>query len=439
MRVRNIAIAISALSLFASCGIYSSYQRDDMPIADSLYRSADRQQAADTLPSWNDYYSDHCLGKLIEQGLTNNADLQTATLAIEKAQAALASSRLAYLPSLNLTGDAATDHFNDASKNTYAIGAEASWQIDIFGRLTNARRAAKAALLQSEAYRQAVQARLIATIAESYYSLLLLDAQIEIATQTIANWRQTTTTLEALKAAGRSNEAAVQQTRAQQLSLEADLVTLRHQAYTLENSLCALVMEPPHAIERSTLAATAAPRQLAAGLPAQLLNSRPDLQQAEAVLMEHFYNVEAARSAFFPMLTLSGTLGWTNSHSGITVNPAQIFVNLAGSLLQPVFNRGALRANYRVAQASRQAALVSYQQAAHSPRHSTRGSPLPCRGAHHEPDELRLVELPRSAHGAAGAPCCAALAGRRPLPPPCCHGEPLPSPRRTINPLTDLG
>ena len=79
--------------------------------------------------------------------------------------------------------------------------------------------------------------------------------------------------------------------------------------------------------------------------------------------MEHFYNVEAARSAFFPMLTLSGTLGWTNSHSGITVNPAQIFVNLAGSLLQPVFNRGALRANYRVAQASRQAAFVSYQQA----------------------------------------------------------------------------
>ncbi|MBQ9473963.1 MAG: efflux transporter outer membrane subunit [Bacteroidales bacterium] len=363
MHTRHIFLPILTVWFFAGCGIYNSYERDDMPVADSLYRTADSQQALDTLPQWDKFFSDPYLKKLIERGLASNADMRMATLAVDRAQASLSASRLAYLPSLNLAGDASLDHFNDTSKKTYAIGAEASWQIDIFGRLTNARRAAKAALLQSESYRQAVQARLVATIAESYYSLLLLDAQIEIASQTVVNWRQTTSTLEALKEAGRSNEAAVQQTRAQQLSLEADLVTLRHQLYTLENSLCALLMEPPHAVERGSLKNTALPQQLATGLPAQLLNNRPDLQQAEAVLMEHFYNVEAARAAFFPMVTLSGTLGWTNSHSGISVNPAQIFVNLAGSLLQPVFNRGTLRANYRVAQANRQAALTSYQQA----------------------------------------------------------------------------
>ena len=356
-------LTVSAVTLLAmsSCAIYGTYHRDNIEDIDSLYGTA---ASTDTVavPGWRQFFSDPQLQSLVETGLSRNADLGMARQRVLQAQARLSSARLDYLPSLSLTPETSVDAFNGTTSTSWELAATASWEIDIFGRVTNAKRGAQAALMASESYCKAVQTQLVATIAESYYSLLLVDAKLTVAAQTLESWTQFISTLEALKEAGNATEAAVQQAVAQKLALDADILSLKQQQREAENTLCTLLLWSPRTISRDTLPAEVFPVTLEAGVPAQLLDRRPDVCQAEAELMQSFYNVNAARAAFFPQLTLAGTAGWTDRHSGISVDPAQLFVNAAASLLQPVFQRGHLRANYRVAEAEREAALLNYQQ-----------------------------------------------------------------------------
>lgn len=363
--MKRTAIFFLAAALLNGCGTYKRYSRPEMELnAGDSYRHTTTPADTATLASkpWRELFTDPRLQTLIATGLDRNTDLAVARLQTEQAQATLKNARQAYLPSLGLTAQAGVSHYDNASKRTYDAGLTAAWEADIFGRKANAQRGAAAVLEQDRAYEQAVQTGLVATIAESYYTLLMLDEQTDIARQTLENWNETVATLEALAAAGRANEVAVRQARASRAALEASVLTLQKSVSETENSLCALLKEPAHAVVRGTLGGQRLPDSISAGVPLQLLSNRPDIRRAEAALAEAFYAVGAARSAFYPSLTLSGTIGWTNSGGGAILNPGKWFSSAIAQLTAPLLDRGTNTANLKVARARQQQAALRFEQ-----------------------------------------------------------------------------
>ena len=345
--------------------MYRTYERPDTTVTDSLYRQP--VVAGDTASiaslSWKELFSDPQLQQLIETGIANNTDLNIARLKVKEVEALLLSSKLAYLPSVSLTPQGTLSSV-DGSKTskTYDLAASADWELDIFGKLTNAKRGAKAVLEQSEAYRQAVQTQLVATIANSYYTLLMLDKQLDITHRTAETWDENLRAMKALKKAGQTTEMAVAQTEATKLSTDASVLSIEQQISEMENSLSALLGMAPQLITRSTLDNQRFPESLSTGVPLQLLHRRPDIRQKEAELAGAFYATNQARSAFYPSITLGGSAGWTNSAGGAITNPGQWLFNAIASLTQPLFNRGTNIANLKIAQTRQEEARLLYQQ-----------------------------------------------------------------------------
>lgn len=363
--MKRIIIGLLLLTGLSGCHIYRTYERPELSGVDSLYRvpamTEDTMSLADF--SWKELFTDTVLQQLIEKGIANNTDLNIARLKVREAEALLTSSKLAYLPSVSLTpqGTIKSIEGNSPTK-TYNLAASADWELDIFGRLTNAKREAKAVLEQSQAYKQAVQTQLIATIANSYYTLLMLDKQLDISKRTAEIWAENLRVMKALKKAGQTTEMAVAQIEASKLSVDASLLSLEQQITEVENSLSSLLGVVPQRIDRSTLDMQSFPDTLSVGVPLQLLQRRPDVRQSEAVLAEFFYTTNRAYSAFYPAITLSGSAGWTNAAGAIISNPGEWLFSAVGALVQPLFNRGQNIANLKVAKARQEEALLTFRQ-----------------------------------------------------------------------------
>ena len=362
--MKKIFIGLFLLTGLAGCQ-YRTYERPAIAETDSLYlrstASADSASIADL--SWRELFTDPLLQNLIDSGIANNTDLNIARLKVEEAQALLTASKLAYLPSVSLTPQGTLRSVEDGSTTkSYDLAASADWEIDLFGRITNAKREARAVLEQSEAYRQAVQTQLVATIANSYYSLLMLDKQYEISRSTAELWAENLRVMRALKEAGQTTEMAVAQIEASKLAVDASLLTMQQQITEMENSISSLLGDVPRQIERSTLDAQSFPDTLSVGVPLQLLQRRPDVRQSEAALAAAFYVTNQAYAAFYPSITLSGSAGWTNAAGAVIANPGQWLFTAVGSLVQPLFNRGQNVANLKVAKAQQQEALLTFRQ-----------------------------------------------------------------------------
>ena len=357
-------IIICLAAAMTGCGIYKPYTRPEIA-TDGLYgpiESADTASFGDM--AWQEVFTDPQLQALIERALAGNTDMQSAHWRVKEAEASLKSARLAYLPSFNFSPQGAISSFdNSPASKTYNIPIAASWQFDIFNSLTNAKRRSKAAYAQSKEYVQAVRTQLIAGVANLYYTLLMLDEQYEVSFQTAEKWRRSVEIMQAMKEAGMTNEAGVAQYEGTYHSIRASLHDIDHQIRQVENSLCSLLAEAPHAIERGTLAAQRMPETLNVGIPVQMLSNRPDVRAAEYSLMQAYYATAAARSALYPSITLSGAAGWTNSAGSMIVNPGKLLLSAAGSLLQPIFNAGANRARVKIMKAQQEEALLSFRQA----------------------------------------------------------------------------
>ena len=365
-RVRYIVIFAWG-AMLASCGVYTRYERPAQALngLDSLYRPENRPDTARSLASlrWEELFTDPHLQALIRQGLEANTDLRVARLQVEEAQATLRQSKLSYLPSVDFAPESALSSFDGSkAQKTYDVGASASWEIDLFGKLTNAKRRARAALLESDAYRQAVQTQVIATVADSYYALLMLDEQIRITTETVESWREYVRSLEALHLAGQADRATIAQARASHLAAQSSLLSLQQQAVEQENALCAFLGQTPRRIERGTMEGQVFSAGLSVGVPLDLVSRRPDVRQAESRLMQAFYGTNSARAAFYPSITLGGSAGWTNSGGTAIANPGSWLLSAVGSLVQPLFNRGQNLANLKIAKAQQEEALLQFRQ-----------------------------------------------------------------------------
>ena len=350
--------------MFTGCSTYSRYHRAEIP-TENLYRTLPAGIDTVTIASmsWREMFTDRKLQSLIETGIKQNTDLNVARLRVEAAEAALITAKLSYLPSLGINAEGGGSRYDGTTAKTYNVGASTSWELDIFGRLTAAKRGAVAALQGSRDYQQAVQTQLVATIADSYYTLSMLDTQMARNNRTLENWRATVRTLEALKKVGKANEAGVLQAKANVMQLESSQLAIRKSISETENALSAILAMPSHSIERNNLTEASFPDTISIGIPLQLLSNRPDVRQAEMELAQAFYATNVARAAFYPNITLSGTLGWTNNGGGVITNPGQWLLNVIGSLTQPLFNRSVNIANLNIAKSRQEEAKLLFRQA----------------------------------------------------------------------------
>lgn len=361
--MKKIIIAASFL-LMSSCGIYKNYTRPEVE-TDGLY--GEENITTDTISfgslRWSEVFTDPILQRLIQTGLNNNTDLQIAYLKITEAQSSLRAAELSYLPSFSLSPQSTLTGFDgEKAGKSYELPLTASWELDIFGKLTNAKKQEQAVLQQSEAYHQAVQSQLIANIANVYYTLLMLDSQLEISRHTLKNWEKNIQVTHALKNAGQATQTAVVQAEANKLNVEASVFDLELKICEVENTLCSLLAQNPQGIERGKLEEQSLPNKFSLGIPLQLLSNRPDVMQAEAALKQAFYYTNEARSYFYPSITLSGSVGWTNSGGGIISNPGALLWQIVGSLSQPLFNKGANQARLKIAKAQQEQAQLTFQQ-----------------------------------------------------------------------------
>lgn len=363
MKKEIIHIA-ACCALLSSCGIYTTYQ-PAKEVPEQLYGEEVVVSDSTSIASldWRELFTDPHLVTLIEQGLANNTDYLTAGLRVKEAEATLLSAKLAYLPGIALAPQGTLSHL-EGHKMTkaYSIPATASWEIDLFGKLRNAKRQSQALLAQSKDYQQAVRSQLIAGIANTYYTLLMLDAQLNIAEQTATSWGESARSTHALMQAGMANEAAVSQMEAAYAQVNASVLDLKEQINQVENSLSLLLAEPSHTIQRGTLAGQTWPSSLSVGFPVCLLANRPDVRAAERSLEQAFYTTNQARAAFYPSITLSGSAGWTNSAGGMISNPAQFLASAVGSLTQPLFAKGQLTGQLKIAKARQEEASLQFQQ-----------------------------------------------------------------------------
>ena len=363
--MKKIIVLTTATALLSSCGIYTKYQPAETT-PDNLY--GEEVAVDDTTNfgnvNWRELFTDPQLQALIEQGLQNNTDLRSAQLQIEEAEAALMSAKLAFLPSFALSPQGTISSFDGGkATKTYTLPVTASWELDIFGRLRNAKQQAKALYAQSKDYQQAVRTQLIAGIANVYYTLLMLDEQLAISQQTEEAWKETVASTRALMDAGLANEAATSQMEAAYYSVQTSILDLKEQINQVENSLALLLAETPRHYDRGKLADQRLPEDVAVGVPMQMLSNRPDVRAAERSLEQAFYATNQARAAFYPSIVLSGSAGWTNSAGSMIVNPGKFLASAVGSLTQPLFNKGQIMAQYRIAKAQQEEASLSFQQA----------------------------------------------------------------------------
>lgn len=363
--MKKIVFTLATTALLSSCGIYSSYERPADIKTNNLYgatvtESADSAGLA-ALP-WRSLFTDPTLQSLIEKGLQNNTDMRTAALGIEQAEASLKAAKLSFFPSFALAPQGGFNSVDWAkASKTYTIPLSASWQVDIFGSLRNAKKRAQVQLESSKAYKQAVQTQLIATIANYYYTLAMLDEQLNVSKATADIWKENIKTYKALMNVGQTTSAAVAQAEGNYYNVCAQIVDLEQQITEVENSFSTLLGETVSSIQRQSINDWQAPQSITVGIPSYALANRPDVKNAELALASAFYNTNAARSAFYPALNLTGTLGWTND-LGVIVNPGKWIWQAVGSLTQPIFQNGKLRANLKISKAQQEEAQLAFQQ-----------------------------------------------------------------------------
>lgn len=363
--MKRYIITAVATALLSSCGIYNRYTSvTDVP--EDLY--GNQVEVTDTIHNlgnmdWRNLFTDPYLQSLIQQGLEHNTDYRAAQLRVEEAEATLLSAKLAFLPSFTLSPQGGVSSFDGAKATwTYSVPVTASWELDIFGRMRNAKKQSQALYAQSKDYQQAVRTQLIASIANTYYTLLMLDEQLSLSEQTAETWKETVASARALMDAGQYDEAGVSQMEATYYSIQTSVLDLKEQINQVENSLALLLAETPHRYERGKLSEQVMPEDFSVGIPLQLLANRPDVRMAEHALEAAFYATNQARSNFYPSITLSGSAGWTNEAGTMIVNPGKFLASAIGSLTQPLFNRGQNIANLKIAKAQQEEAELSFQQ-----------------------------------------------------------------------------
>ena len=350
-----IIIAFAALSLTGCKSLYGNYERPDVKTSGIVRDPVDDKAALagssdfGNLP-WRSVFTDPQLQTLIEKALENNPDLLNAALNIDIAEQQLRASKLAFLPSVVFAPNGSISHFGTHTSSTqaYTLPITASWDVDLFGKLRSQKKAAQMALIQSRDYKVAVQTNLICNVANLYYTLLMLDRQKQIVDDMSGLTKNTWDMMKLQMEFGRARSTSVQSAEAAYYSVQTQGADIKRQIRETENTLSLLLGEPAQSIARGSLENQSLPTNFSGGIGVQLLSNRADVHANEMALAQCFYNIQEARSRFYPALNISPPGAWTNSNG--LVNPGKLLLSVVGSLTQPIFMRGQLKAGLRVAE-----------------------------------------------------------------------------------------
>lgn len=366
-----IAVSVLAISMagLSSCNIYKKYSTpDSTPITAEYKKALEAGPDSSTFGymPWQQVFTDPTLASLIERALANNTNLQNAKLNVDIAHAALKGARLAYLPSLALAPSGQGSKFFDMPGGDkwswgYNIPLSANWEIDVFAKLLNSKRGAKMSYEMSKNYEQATRSQIIASVANVYYTLAMLQAQLEISRSTAALWDESVQTMKDLKEAGRLNEVAVVQSEAQTYSIKASIADIEVSIREMNNTMSLLLNVAPQTFFVPAEAALNAPEIVRDAIPMRELAARPDVAAAEKNLAVAYYATNSARAAFYPSLSITANGGFTDMLGSVIMDPGKWFINLAGSLTAPLFSRGANISRLEAAKAQQKQAMNSFE------------------------------------------------------------------------------
>lgn len=367
-------LMVMTAALLSACSVTKKYERPTTLKTDQLYRdqsSTDSTTIA-TMP-WQSVFKDEKLNALIQKGLDQNLNLKNAIENIVQARASLRQSKLAYYPTLQLDASATHNKQSQAGLNfpaginintlttTYKLGASTSWELDVWGKLSSSKRAALATYLATDAAKQAIQTQLIADIANNYFALLAYDKSLKITQATLESRIKNVETIKALKEGAIVTGAAVVQSEANQHAAEVLIPDLKQNIRETENALNILLGQAPGPIDRGELGTQIIPEKIALGMPAQLLENRPDVRQAEFNFRVAFESTNLAKTYFYPSLTLTASTGFSNLELKDFFSNS-IFYSIIGGLTQPIFNQGLNKMRLTTAQSQQLQAYNNFQQ-----------------------------------------------------------------------------
>jgi len=400
-----IIICVAALSL-AGCNtiksLHSEYQSQAMIPADifgsAVNMAADSTSLADV--SWREFFTDPLLQRLIDTALVHNTDINSARIAIQQSEESLAAAKQAFFPSVYFSPSGSISSFDGSpAVKTYNVPLQVNWDIDAFGSIKDRKRKAEMVVLQAQVAEQAVRANIISAVAQQYSTLLLLDQQLEILLATDSLWNISLETQKILWENGKSYSTAVNQMESSYLGVKTSIVDTRRNIRQVENALCRLLAITPQTIERSHFGKYSLPRHLATGVPAMLLQNRPDVKLADLAMAEAFYNTQEARAAFYPSISLQGLAGWTNNAGSAVINPGKILLNAVASLTQPIYAQGKLKANLKISQLEQEDLMNEYVQTVINAGNEVNEALADCQAAVEKHDYFhRQVEVLKDAY-----------------------------------------
>ncbi|MEL4307386.1 TolC family protein [Joostella sp. CR20] len=386
--ILNKTLKLGVVGFVAATSLYSCVPAVKSLEADASVPEQFNSETTDTvntaLIKWQDYFKDPYLDSLIATALQNNKELNITLQEIQIAKSEVRAKKGEYMPSIGLGAGAGLEKrarytslgANDATTEIrpgeempdplpdFMLGAHASWEVDIWGKLHDAKKAAVSRYLSSVEGRNFVITNLIAEIANSYYELLALDNQLEIVSQNVEIQSNALRIVKLQKQAAKATELAVRKFEAEVLHTKSLQYDIQQQITETENKINFLLGRYPQHIERDVATfATLTPDIIHAGVPAQLLENRPDIKQAELELAASKLDVKAAKKRFYPSLDISAGIGYQAFDTQyLFTSPESLLYNIAGELTAPLINRSAIKATYYSANAKQIQAVYNYEQ-----------------------------------------------------------------------------
>ena len=366
--IKHIILIVGIAGIMGSCSTPRHYQRGTVSTDNLFGDTLITDSVTMASQPWKELFTESHLQKLIQEGLDNNPDLLTAIQKVNEAEAYFSQSKATLFPSISANGKGTYTRNPESiypngprEVNTFQLSGEASWEVDLWGKLNSSKRASYANLLASDAGRKAVQTRLISNISSAYYTLIGLDSKLAITQLTVKNNIDLVETIKVLKESGRVTGAAIVQSEAARYAAEVTIPDLQQQIREAENELCLLLGRTPGEIDRGKIEEQTFSSILKTGVPAQLLDNRPDVMQAEFALMSAYETTSSARAYFYPALTLTASSGFAAADLNKLLDPTSFAANVVGGLAQPLFNKRINTTRLKVAKAQQEEAMINFR------------------------------------------------------------------------------
>lgn len=378
-------IASGMVFIIHSCGVPKVTIQESKVNLPSTYASTSNGDSSAGKIKWKDFFEDKNLQQLIDSALVNNKELNILMQKVSIAQNEIQTRKGEYLPTLNLGAGADLDKVGKYTRNgsveenlpikentkfpepltNYKFGLYSTWEIDIWKKLRNAKKVAVMEYMASQEGKNYLVTNLVAEIASSYYELVALDNQLKNIEQNIEIQKNALEVVKLLKESARTNQLAVKRFEAEVQKNQSEIFNIKQEIVVVENKINFLVGRTVQPVIRSSdNFMNTQPKVVSSGLPADLLENRPDIKKAQLELETAKLNIKVAKANFYPTFGLKAGVGYEAFKPQFLLNsPQSLLYSLAGDALMPLINRNGIKAIYKNASAKQIQAVYEYEQA----------------------------------------------------------------------------